>query len=66
MQIIIKDDDLTTISQLEERFQSICRQIEKLDNIHNPRNFDKHHNKYMNFVNRRDTISTRIWRLKRS
>jgi len=63
--MIIKDSDLVTVSDLEDRFQSICRQLGKLDNVFNPRNFDKHQAKYAKLVHRRECIYDRLSVLKR-
>ena len=63
--MITKDSELTTVEDLEVRFQSICRQLDKLDSVFNPRNFDKHQAKYAKLVHRRDCIYDRLSVLKR-
>lgn len=64
--MIIKDSDLVTASDLEDRFQSICRQLDKLDDIFKPRDFDKHQAKYAKLVQRRERIYDRIGAIKRA
>ncbi len=64
--MITKDSDLVMVSDLEDRFQSICRQLDKLDNVFNPRNFDKHQAKYAKLVHRRDCIYDRLGAIRRA
>ena len=59
------DKDLVTESEIEDRLQSIHKQIQSLDDINNPKNFDKHQEKYKKLVSRRDELSTRRNKLKR-
>ena len=64
--MITKDSDLVRVSDLEDRFQSICRQLDKLDTVFNPRNFDKHQAKYAKLVHRRDCIYDRLGAIRRA
>ena len=63
MKTILKDEDLISVIELLERFKSICEQLDKLDSIRNPKDFDKHHAKYAKLVSRRDLISMRMWQV---
>jgi len=51
-----KDSNLKNINEITERIKSIDRQIDKLDKIWNPKDFNKHHNKYIKLNNRKDIL----------
>ena len=54
--MIIKDSDLQTIPEIKERINSINCQLDKLDRVRNPRDFNKHHEKYSKLVERKDKL----------
>lgn len=58
--MIIKDTNLKTVEEIKERISSINRQLDKLDTIRNPRNFDKHQDKYSKLVSRKDSLILRL------
>ena len=59
------DSKLKTIDEMNERISSINNQIYKLDGIHNPRNFEKHHKKYCSLVSRREKLCYQIRELEK-
>ena len=58
--MIIKDTDLKTVDEIKERIASIDRQLDKLDGVWNPINFDKHHGKYSKLVARKESLILRL------
>ena len=63
---IVKDSDLETAEDIGSRVQSISKQIEALDDIQNPKDFDKHNEKYRKLVERRETLVNKANTLKRA
>lgn len=61
-----KDTELKTISEITNRMISINCQIEKAENIRNPRDFDKHHSKITKLNGRKDILHVRRAKLIRS
>lgn len=62
---IVADKDLKTKEDIEDRIQSIHRQIAKTEEVFNPRDFNKHHLKIIKFVKRYETLESKLWKMKR-
>ena len=63
--MIIKDADLRTVEEMEERVMSINKQLDRLDAVRNPRNFCTHHTKYSKLVARKDSLVFRIHTIRK-
>ncbi len=57
---VIRDTDLTTAEEIRERRASIGRQVEKLESVRNPKDFDKHHAKIKKMHERRHDLAAKL------
>lgn len=54
--MIIRDTELTTISEMTDRINSISRQVDKLDNVMRPRDWTSYNNKCIKLNKRKDLL----------
>lgn len=61
-----RDTELTTVDEISERMKSIDSQVEKLERVQNPKDFDAHHQKIVKLHNRKDALNARKWKLSKA
>lgn len=63
---IVRDTDLTTVEEIRERRASISKQVEKLEAVRNPKDFDKHHEKIKKLHERRHTLAAGLRQIQKA